>query len=908
MTDDRLSDVLRIYKEALERDGTKRAAHLDAACGADADLRCEVEALLAEPSAGSQSLLDTPPWAPPALKAGQRLGPYEVAGLLGAGGMGIVYKARDTRLNRTVAIKVLSGAAMLDSAARERFTREARAIAALAHPHICTLYDVGRDVPTNQAGVGAEGGHAGTPQGAAIDYLVMEHLEGETLAKRLEKRNCASTALRAAGEPPLRVEEALAIGAQIADALAAAHKRGIVHRDLKPANIMLTKLGGALQAKLLDFGLAKLKPAAAGVGLSALTTEAPATMPGAVMGTVPYMAPEQLEGKETDARTDLFAFGCVLYEMLTGRRAFAGETGASVISAIMASEPPPVSTLQPGTPPALERLVKACLAKDPDARRQSAHDVAEELRGIAQGAASSSVVRPARRARWGWWVAAAGALGVVAVVATFVVLRLLAPVRSTVTNASASANIRLAVLPFANLSGDPNQEYFADAMTNELITTLTQVRALGVTSFTSAMKFKGKGKSLPEIAAELKVEWFVEGTVQRAGNQLRVTAKLIRATADTPSWVETYDRDLRNILTLQGQMAQTLASQVGAQLTPYEQLRLGSARPISPDVFDLCIRGWQAANSPDFKGFDKAIRYFEQAVKADDSSGPAHAGLSMAYANSALFGTAPSRDALEKARVHATRAVQLDEQSADAHNALAIAHFMLDLDWERTDREFKRAIELAPNSLSAVSFYSWFLAAMGHFNEAIQLQEQVQELNPLSAIDISTYAWTLCVAGRHDKSIRQYERFFQGQPNDASSLAFLAWNCAETHRVDRVVELCKKAPELEPGNQQALGICSYSLAISGRRHDALAVLSRLTELSKTRPFDWFYLALAHAGVGNKAVAIELLERAVDERSGNAPLISLFFTRALGSEPRYQALLRKMNLPWRPAQERPGGGR
>ena len=322
------------------------------------------------------------------LASGTRLGPYEIVALIGAGGMGEVYKARDTRLDRTVAIKVLPTEAAADPERRRRFEQEARAVSALNHPHICALFDVGEHVPSGPLPL------------APVHYLVMEYLEGQTLAHRLRKG-------------PMALEQALALGAQIAEALSAAHKLGIVHRDLKPANVMLTKASGALQAKLLDFGLARRSAANTQfrAGLSALSTEGPATTPGAVMGTVPYMAPEQLEGKAADARTDLFAFGCVLYEMLTGRRAFPGDSEASVISAIMTSEPAPLRSLQPVAPPALERLVTACLAKDPDERRQSAHDVADDLRGIAQGAPASSRA-PARRRR-DWLLGAAPSLIVV---------------------------------------------------------------------------------------------------------------------------------------------------------------------------------------------------------------------------------------------------------------------------------------------------------------------------------------------------------------------------------------------------------------------------------------------------------------------------------------------------------------
>jgi len=368
MNDDRLPDVLRLCQDALAREGGERAVYLEAACGGDSDLRREVEALLSEQEAGGPSLLDTPAWPPPVpmLTLGQRLGPYEVIGRIGAGGMGAVYQACDTRLGRTVALKVIAEAGALDPLARERFTREARTVASLSHPHICALHDVGRE--------------------GEVDFLVMEYLEGETLAGRLAKG-------------PLPLRQALTVATEIADALATAHRQGVIHRDLKPGNVMLTRTG----AKLLDFGLAKLRApgaAAAGAGSpSALRSGEPVTTPGAILGTVPYMAPEQLEGKEADARTDLFAFGCVVYEMLAGQRAFSGDSQASLIAAIMSSPPPPLSSIRPVTPPALDRLVDKCLAKDPEARWQNAADLADALRWMPESANGRVAVTARRRGR-----------------------------------------------------------------------------------------------------------------------------------------------------------------------------------------------------------------------------------------------------------------------------------------------------------------------------------------------------------------------------------------------------------------------------------------------------------------------------------------------------------------------------
>jgi serine/threonine-protein kinase len=401
---DRLADVLRIAQEAVARQGAERAEYLDTACGADADLRREVEALLAEQASGD-GFLDTPPWQPPqpALMAGQRLGPYEVVGKIGAGGMGAVYKARDTRLARTVALKVIAGAGAVDPAARERFAREAKTIASLNHPHICALHDVGREVPSPAA---EGGGQADEP----VDFLVMEHLDGETLDHRLHG------AKGGAKGKALNVEEATKFGTEIAGALAAAHNAGVVHRDLKPANIMLTAAG----AKVLDFGLAKLRrPVTVAVGgaSTAVTDGSSVSVPGLMVGTIAYMSPEQARGEAVDARSDIFAFGCVLYEMLSGERPFQGATATDILTAIVRDDPPPLSTPGRPIPEALNRIVRHCLEKDRAQRFESARDVLFDLEGLQQGATAQPGTARSGRLRHRMWqiltlVAVAG--GVVA--------------------------------------------------------------------------------------------------------------------------------------------------------------------------------------------------------------------------------------------------------------------------------------------------------------------------------------------------------------------------------------------------------------------------------------------------------------------------------------------------------------
>ena len=392
----------------------------------------------------------------------------------------------------------------------------------------------------------------------------------------------------------LSTDDAVLIGAQIVDALAAAHARGIVHRDLKPANIMLTGSRQGAHVKLLDFGLAK-RPTAAASGATGAPTDrgaASVTGPGVLAGTVGYMSPEQVRGQPVDPRTDIFAFGCVLYEMLSGQRAFKGQTPADTMSAILKEDPPPLTAASRDVPVAIQSLVGRCLAKRSEDRFQSAHDLAFALEVIDRSSTRDNGARDAtvtvrRHAwpRWQRWAALAGALGLAVFAGTVMIPRLRAPAIPVTASPVPSTAVRVTVLPFRNQSGDPAQEYFADALTNELIGTLSQVRALGVTSYTSVMTFKGTKKRLPEIEADLGAEWFVEGSVQRDGDKVRVIARLVRARTDTPSWQETYDRDLRDILALQSQLAQSVAAKVGAALTPHEHLRLATTKPVNPAAY-----------------------------------------------------------------------------------------------------------------------------------------------------------------------------------------------------------------------------------------------------------------------------------------------------------------------------------
>ena len=807
--------------------------------------------------------------------AGSRLGPYEILAPLGAGGMGEVYRARDTRLGRDVAIKVLPAALAADPERRRRFEQEARAVSALNHPHICVLHDIG-----SQDG---------------IDFLVMEYLDGQTLAQRLRRRKGGAEA------PPLRLQEALEVGAQIADALATAHRHGIVHRDLKPANIMLVKTGAALQAKLLDFGLAKLRPqpGAAGAGLSELSTQAPATTPGAVMGTVPYMAPEQLEGKPTDARTDLFAFGCVLYEMLTARRAFGGDSQASVISAIMSSEPPPLSALQPLTPHALDRLVRRCLAKDPDDRWQDAADVAEELRGIAQDAVATEAVRapapntvgvPRPPRPWRLWAAAAA--GVV----VFVGALLGGWIWRTATVATSIKS--LAVLPLENLMGDRQQDFFVAGMTEELTAALSRISALRVPSRMSAAAAVSvvPKQSLPAIARALGVDAVIEGSVFRAGNLVRITVKLIQAKYDKVMWQGDYPGDLSDILKLQNEVARQVARAIQVQLTPEEQTRLTRARPVNPEAHLAYLQGRQAVQTMTQESLRKALNYFESAIQIDPKYAAAYAGVADAYYGFSNLYLSP-REAMPKVKEAANRALALDESLAEAHVSLAWALMDYDRNFTGAEQHLRRAITLDANSANAHLTYSFLLVDLGRFDEAKAEVGRARELDPLSEYVTVYGSLPLYLARRYDEAAKNWEGCAVEHPDYYLVHAFLGLVYEQQRRLPQAVAEFERAAALEKDSSEPKAQLAHAYALSGRSREARKLLAELTEFAAHRYLSPYNIALIYLGLGDHAHALQALEESFEDRSEWCLYLKVDpRLDPLRSDPRFKDLLRRMKFP------------
>jgi serine/threonine-protein kinase len=794
-----------------------------------------------------------------ALTAGTRLGPYEILSALGAGGMGEVYRARDTRLGREVAIKVLPAGVSSDPDRLRRFEQEARAASALNHPNILTIYDVGT--------------HSGSP------YVVSELLDGGTLRERIS----------GAALPARRVID---YGLQIAHGLGAAHEKGIVHRDLKPENLFVTK---DERVKILDFGLAKLtQPERAGEPATKAPTQTAGTEPGVVMGTVGYMSPEQVRGVSVDHRSDIFSFGAILYEMLTGRRAFRGDSAADTMSAILREEPPPAGTNRE-IPPSLERTVRHCLEKSPQARFQAARDVAfaiEEASGAPGSAASAGAAAPAGRRRVARFAAIGAFLAAVIVIAALAVR----PLRERLFRGAASGPIQsIAVLPLENFSHDPEQEYFADGMTEELITNLAQIGSLRVISRTSAMAYKGTKKRVPEIGRELNVDAVLEGSVQRAGQRVRITAQLVRVATDQHLWARSYERDLKDVLGLQSDVAQAVAREVRAAVTPEERARLARARPVDPEVHELYLQGRQHVSMSVEKELRSAIALFERGLAKDPNDARCWAGLADAWAGlSDLY--LPPMEAMPKAREAAQKALRLDDSLSDAHASLGFVYTTYDWKWAEAEEELRRALELNPGYAVAHDWYGWLLAALGRRTECSRESRLARELDPLSPMLQSDAGWVAMVSRQPDEAIGPLRRAIEIEPAFGLAHATLAIvNAQKGLRSDALAE-ARKAQEVDH-SLLVLAMTGGAIAIAGDKTGAREVLERLKEISKTRYVCPYEVGVIYVCLGEKDEAFRWLEKGYEARSACMP-----FTKVdprldpIRSDPRYADLLRRLAFP------------
>ncbi len=765
---------------------------------------------------------------------GQKLSHYRIEEQIGAGGMGVVYRARDERLDRDVALKVLPTGAVSDAAARKRFRKEALTLSQLNHPNIATVYDF-----DSQDGV---------------DFLVMEHVTGVRLAQKL-----------AAG--PLPEKEVAALGIQMAEALEEAHARGIVHRDLKPGNIMVTPAG---RAKVLDFGLAKLigstgvSPVDLGGfgpnrhGQDARATAGPTedllTTPGMAVGTVAYMSPEQLRGETIDARTDIYALGGVLYEMATGRRAFQQETAIRLSDAILHQAPVSPRALNGRISPELERIILKCLDKEPENRYQSAKELQVDLRrlGLVSTASSVPTAAPAGFPWRGVILVSIAAVVVVVAVVTWLVMR---PRRRPAESGPPRIE-SLAVLPLDNLSHDPGQDYFAEGMTEELITDLAKIAALRVISRTSAMRYKGSQKPVSQIAQELNVDAIIEGSVLRSGGRVRITAQLIQAATDRHLWAESYEGDLRDVLALQSQVARAIASEIRVKVAPGEQARLSTARPVNPEAHEAYLRGLYEMRKLTKEGAEKAIEYFRQALALDPNDALAYSGLADAYYDQSTIERAPL-EVMPKAKAAAARALELDNTLAEAHASLGYVKLVFDWDWPGAEGEFRRALELNSSLPRAHVGYAMYLLTVRRTEEAIQELQRAKALDPLFQLSHGSLPLYLFFARRYEEAIEAARK--------VADNVVLALSYAELGRREDAVAAADRAKE-STRNPVFLSFVAAAYGLAGKKNKARAVLDGVERQARQRYVCGFNVACVYAVLGDKEQAFAWLEKAYRDRS------------------------------------------
>jgi serine/threonine protein kinase/tetratricopeptide (TPR) repeat protein len=775
---------------------------------------------------------------------GKSVGSFEIKEIIGRGGMGVVYLAHDTRLKRSVAVKGIPAELQASSTARTRFRREAELLASLNHPNIGAIHEI-------------------IEQDESAGYLILEYVPGETLAQHIARE-------------PLKIEEALSIGQQIAEAVSAAHEKGIVHRDLKPGNIKITAKG---KVKVLDFGLAK---ASASQDKNQSTT---ITQPGRVMGTPAYMSPEQARGKSTDHHTDIWSFGCIMYQMLTGKLPFEGETATDTVAQILEREPD-WQALPQETPENICVLLRQCLEKNQDERLADIACAAIEIKETLTLPGTATATKSKTPVLTLWRLVVAIGLTAGAIVLGLNIGRL----REKLPGGSSRIE-SIAVLPLQNLTGDPNKEYFSESMTDVLISDLGTIGVPRVISRQSVMRYKGSDKSLPEITRELKVDAVVEGAVLSVEESVKITARLISAVPERQLWSQKYDRDFGDMEILLRDLAQAVARQIGIISTPEQEVLLATKRPVNPEMYRAYLKGMFHLNKETPEGTKIGLAYLQQAIEKDPEEPLAYGALALGYAVSAHGPGAPL-DAFEKAKAAASKALELDQNLAEAHAALAMAKVYRDWDWEGAAKAYQRALQLNPNLNMIRAQYAFYLLLFESADDALAEMRRIQETDPLTPLWPAYQGWLYLHAEQYDEAIKEANKSLELYPDFHLGLYIQGRAYAVKGMYEKAIELHKKASGLSP--QWKCGL-AHTYAMAGRLNEARRVLAEL-EANHTLWDTWF-IAIIYVAMGEKDQAFKWLEMAYGPP--NHPYLPFMrcvpVFKPLRDDPRFSDLLHRMNL-------------
>ena len=830
------------------------------------------------------------------LESGTKLGRYEIRSKIGEGGMGEVYLAEDIQLHRRVALKMLRADIAANQDRMRRFVQEAQATAALNHPNIAHIYEIG--------------------ESGGVHFIAMEFIDGQTLRESIHKA-------------PTDLKKLLRYLQHSAEGLAKAHAAGIVHRDLKPDNIMITRDG---HAKILDFGLAKLlePPQISGSGSSEVATAIlpQHSTPGMILGTVGYMSPEQAQGKtdEIDQRSDIFSFGCILFEAVTGRKAFEGKDAVESLNKIIREPVSPISDLNPSAPTDLQRIVRRCLAKDMDERYQTIKDVAIELKEVrremkmpgidttipppsgetsrfpssdSESATSASPASLSTRPSSAEFLlsgikqhklATAVIVGFVIIVAGAIGLAGYLHARNTEV-----AIESIAVLPFANQDNDTSVEYLSDGLTESIINSLTQLPNLKVIPRSSAFRYKGKETDPLKAGNDLGVRAILTGRLRQSGDDLLVSAELIDVRDNKQIWGDRYQRKISDLLGVQSDITKAISANLRPTLSA-DQRKLKKHNTDNPEAYQLYLKGhyfWQKFTPADHK---KAEEYFNQAVAVDPNFALAYVGLSETYGASSTNGWISPREGYPRGIATARRALELDDTLAEAHTAFGANTMFYNLDWATAEREFKRAIELNPNYEITYELYSYLLLSMGRADEGIKMTQRGLEVAPLSTLIADDVAYAYYLARRYDEAIRTCQKSLEIDPNHFGGPLNLGVVYEANGMHDEAIKQFEKAIAIGGRTSGVLALLAHAYATSGRQAEAQKILAELHEVSKQAYVSSYDLAILYVGLGDKDRALEQLNKSYEDRAGFIIYLNVEpLFDPLRSDPRFTELVRKMKF-------------